>query len=364
MSAVGSGSETAGPGPLLEVRGLCKYYAAGRSLFGLAGGKGQVKAVDDVSFVVARGETFGLVGESGCGKTTIAKLVLRIEKPSSGQIFFDGVDVATLSGRALLGYRRSVQAVFQDPFGSLSPRMRVGDIIGEPLEIHTSKSKAQIATRVADVLELVGLRPEHSRLFPHEFSGGQRQRIAIARALATDARLLVLDEAVSALDVSIRAQIITLLEQLQQDLEVSYLYIGHDLATVSHLSHRVGVMYLGRLCESGESLTVATEPSHPYAQALFAAALPYHPDEQHPAPPMTGEVPSALNIPSGCRFHPRCPHSFDSCAVAEPTLVQLSAAHWASCHLLDPAQDAAQHSPPDAAVADRLSIPPLDGRSD
>ncbi len=333
-------ADTAAANPVLEVRNLTKYYAAGRSLFGLGGSKGQVKAVDDVSFVVARGETFGLVGESGCGKTTIAKLILRIEAPTRGHIFFDGLDVATLSGRALLTYRRSVQAVFQDPFGSLSPRMRVRDIIGEPLEIHTSNTKAQIGTRVAEVLELVGMRPDHARLFPHEFSGGQRQRIAIARALATDARLMVLDEAVSALDVSIRAQIITLLEQLQQDLGVSYLYIGHDLATVSHLSHRVGVMYLGRLCEIGESLTVATGPQHPYTQALFAAALPHHPDEQRHAPPVSGEVPSALNIPNGCRFHPRCPHAFDRCTTDEPMMVQLDATHRASCHLLTPAGDA------------------------
>ncbi|MFN0026598.1 MAG: ABC transporter ATP-binding protein [Acidimicrobiales bacterium] len=342
---------------VLEVRNLAKYYAAGRSLFGRGRGKGQVKAVDDVSFSVARGETFGLVGESGCGKTTIAKLILRIEAPTSGHIFFDGVDVATLSGRALLGYRRSVQAVFQDPYGSLSPRMRVRDIIGEPLEIHTSKTKAEIGDRVGEVLELVGMRPDHARLFPHEFSGGQRQRIAIARALATDARLLVLDEAVSALDVSIRAQIITLLEQLQQDLGVSYLYIGHDLATVSHLSHRVGVMYLGRLCEIGESLTVATEPQHPYTQALFAAALPYHPDEQRSAPPVTGEVPSALNIPSGCRFHPRCPHAFDRCAAEEPAMVQLGATHRASCHLLSRTQDAAP-GPANATGADRSQPAP------
>ncbi len=319
---------------VLEVDGLTKYYPAGKSFLGVGGRSGHVKAVDDVSFSIGVGETFGLVGESGCGKTTIAKLILRIEPPTAGHIRFDGVDVASLSGKALLQYRRSVQAVFQDPFGSLSPRMRVRDIVGEPLEIHTSKTKHEITTRVHEVLELVGMRPEHARLFPHEFSGGQRQRIAIARALATSARLLVLDEAVSALDVSIRAQIITLLEQLQSELGVSYLYIGHDLATVSHLSHRVGVMYLGRLCEVGESITVATRPEHPYTQALFASALPYHPDQQRESAPVTGEVPSALNLPSGCRFHPRCPQAMAHCSQTEPAMVELGPGHHASCHLL------------------------------
>jgi oligopeptide/dipeptide ABC transporter ATP-binding protein len=279
------------------------------------------------------------VGESGCGKTTIAKLILRIEQPSGGTIRFDGLDVSTLSGKALLAYRRDVQAVFQDPYGSLSPRMRVHDIVGEVLEIHTKMTKGQITSRVHDVLELVGMRPEHARLFPHEFSGGQRQRVAIARALATEARLLVLDEAVSALDVSIRAQVITLLEQLQEDLGVSYLYIGHDLATVSHLAHRVGVMYLGRLCEVGDGIVVATEPTHPYTQALFASALPHRPGEDRPSAPVTGEVPSALNIPHGCRFHPRCPYALPKCSEVEPVMIELARGHRASCHLLDGGDD-------------------------
>jgi oligopeptide/dipeptide ABC transporter ATP-binding protein len=326
--------------PLLEVEGLAKHYAAGKSLLGLGRGRGSIRAVDGVSFSIGRGETFGLVGESGCGKTTIAKLILRIEPPTAGAIRFDGVDVSGLSGKALLGYRRAVQAVFQDPFGSLSPRMRVRDIIGEVLEIHTTMTKAQISARVNEVLELVGMRADHARLFPHEFSGGQRQRIAIARALATEARLLVLDEAVSALDVSIRAQVITLLEQLQGELGVSYLYIGHDLATVSHLAHRVGVMYLGQLCEVGDSTVVATEPSHPYTQALFASALPHRPGEQRPSAPVTGEVPSALNIPHGCRFHPRCPFAMERCSTTEPAVTELRNGHRASCHLLDSTDDA------------------------
>ncbi|MEZ5260781.1 MAG: ATP-binding cassette domain-containing protein [Acidimicrobiales bacterium] len=275
------------------------------------------------------------VGESGCGKTTIAKLILRIEPPTNGRILFDGVDVATLSGKALLAYRRNVQAVFQDPYGSLSPRMRVRDIIGEVLEIHTSMTRQQIDTRVQEVLELVGLRPEHARFFPHEFSRGQRQRIAIARALAADARLLVLDEAVSALDVSIRAQVITLLEELQENLGVSYLYIGHDLATVAHLSHRVGVMYLGRLCEVGDAIAVSTNPQHPYAKALFASALPARPGDDRSQPPVQGEVPSALHLPSGCRFHPRCPLAVERCREVEPTLETDAGGHAVSCHLVE-----------------------------
>ena len=339
---------------VLEIEGLSKYFAAGRSLFGL-GATGQVKAVDDVSFSIATGETFGLVGESGCGKTTIAKLILRIETPTKGTIRFRGSDVSTLSGKALLDYRRNVQAVFQDPFGSLSPRMRVHDIIGEPLEVHTTKTKGAITQRVHEVLDLVGMRPEHARLFPHEFSGGQRQRTAIARALATDARLLVLDEAVSALDVSIRAQIITLLEQLQTELGVSYLYIGHDLATVSHLAHRVGVMYLGRLCEVGESLSIATEPQHPYTQALFASALPYHPDQQRASAPVAGEVPSALHLPTGCRFHPRCPSAMAQCSTVEPIMIELSVGHHASCHLLGPNASGTDRQP--AAGVDAARTP-------
>ncbi len=238
-----------------------------------------------------------------------------------------------MQGTDLMRYRREVQVVFQDPYSSLSPRMRVGDIIAEPLEIHTDLSREALAERVAEVLELVGLQPDLARLFPHEFSGGQRQRIAIARALATHTRLIVLDEAVSALDVSIRAQIMNQLEELQRRLGVSYLFIGHDLATVAHISDRIAVMYLGQIVELADSLELCAKPLHPYTQALFTAALPSHPDERHEKLQITGEVPSALNPPCGCRFHPRCPQAMPQCAVEPPRRKEVAPGHMVACHL-------------------------------
>lgn len=317
--------------PLLEVQHLKKHFPVGGFLSSRV--RGWVKAVDDISFTIAHKETLGLVGESGCGKTTTSKLILAAEPVTAGHIFFEGEDIVGVNGKQLMDYRRKVQVVFQDPFSSLSPRMRVEGIIGEPIETHEKVSGAELRRRVGELLELVGLRPDMGRLFPHEFSGGQRQRIAIARALATNAQLIVLDEPVSALDVSIRAHIIDLLEGIQQRLGVSYLFIGHDLAAVAHISHRIAVMYLGKIVEVAESMELCNHPLHPYTKALFAASLPSHPDEEREEIVLTGEVPSALNPPSGCRFHPRCPFVMDQCSGEVPVLEEVAPQHWVACYL-------------------------------
>lgn len=317
--------------PLLEVRDLKKHFPVGSSLLGKP--RGWVKAVDGIGFTIDSGETLGLVGESGCGKTTTSKLVLAAEEPTAGTIEFEGRNLAGLTGPELRDYRRKVQVVFQDPFSSLNPRMRVGDIIGEPLAAHERLSSRDVRARVDELLELVGLRLDVARLFPHEFSGGQRQRLAIARALSTNARLIVLDEPVSALDVSIRAHIISLLEEIQRRLAVSYLFIAHDLAAVSHLSHQTAVMYLGKLVEVTDSLELCRTPLHPYTKALFAASLPSHPDEPREEIVLTGEVPSAFNPPSGCHFHPRCPFVMPRCSQEEPKLAEVSPGHRVACHL-------------------------------
>jgi oligopeptide/dipeptide ABC transporter ATP-binding protein len=317
--------------PVLEVRGLTKHFPTRAGLF--RRGATWVRAVDGVDFAIHPGETLGLIGESGCGKTTTSKLILLQEAPTAGTIAFEGRDIAGLGGQDLMEYRRAVQVVFQDPFSSLSPRMRVQDIIAEPLEIHTDLPRAGIFQRVQEVLQLVGLQPDVATLFPHEFSGGQRQRIAIARALATSTRLIVLDEPVSALDVSVRAQIINQLEHLQRTLGVSYLFIGHDLATVAHISHRIAVMYLGKIVEAADSDALCARPMHPYTQALFAAALPSHPDDPPPERVIAGEVPSALALPSGCRFHPRCPAAMPVCSEVEPLLKPREGGGEVACHL-------------------------------
>jgi oligopeptide/dipeptide ABC transporter ATP-binding protein len=314
---------------VLEAAGLSKHFPARRGLFGA---RGVVRAVDGISFRVESGQTLGVVGESGCGKTTTAKLVLGLEEPTGGGIRFEGHDLQTLDAVGRRHYRKSVQAVFQDPFASLNPRMRVGAIIAEPLVTNEPLTKGEVEKRVLNLLDLVALPGRSADLFPHEFSGGQRQRIAIARALALSPKLVVLDEPVSALDVSIRAQILNLLRDLQAQLGLSYLFIAHDLAAVAHMSHTIVVMYLGKIVESGEAQTLVRAPKHPYTAALFSAALPSRPSERREEIILAGEVPSPLNPPSGCHFHPRCPHAMAKCAKVAPGLADV-AGRMVSCHL-------------------------------
>jgi len=318
--------------PLLWVQNLKKHFPVTHGLL-LMKTIGQVKAVDDISFTLQQGETLALVGESGCGKTTTAKLILRLEQPTSGQVFIDGKDVHALSGNDLKEYRTMVQAVFQDPWSSLSPRMRVRNIIAEPLVINQKVSRAEVEERVKEVLASVGLRPEQANLYPHEFSGGQRQRIAMASALISHPKLIILDEPVSALDVSIRAQIMNLLVDLQQQYDVSYLVIAHHLATTRYMAHEVAVMYLGKIVEKAKTEELFTNPLHPYTKALFSAALPSHPDIEREEIILQGEVPSPINPPSGCRFHPRCPMAMPECATIEPIEKEVTPGHMVACHL-------------------------------
>jgi oligopeptide/dipeptide ABC transporter ATP-binding protein len=317
---------------LLAVDHLKKHFPVTKGLV-LTKVVGWVKAVDGVSFTVQAGETFSLVGESGCGKTTTAKVILRLEQPTAGSVRFQNHDLTALSGMPLQEYRASVQALFQDPYGSLNPRMRISTIVGEPLVVNRQMSRQDIQDRVRELLHLVGLHPRAANLYPHEFSGGQRQRIALARALALNPRLIVLDEPVSALDVSIRAQIMNLLKDLQRQLGLAYLLIAHHLGTVRYMSHRVGVMYLGQLVEKAPAEDLFVKPLHPYTQALLAAALPSHPDAPRQKIILTGEVPSPLHPPSGCRFHPRCPHAMPACARVEPQLRPMNDGHEVACHL-------------------------------
>ncbi|MBI3513704.1 MAG: dipeptide ABC transporter ATP-binding protein [Proteobacteria bacterium] len=317
---------------VLEAAALTKHFNAKRTAFG--GSRGVVRAVDNISFAIEPGKTLGVVGESGCGKTTTANLVLGLEAPTGGAIRFEGRDLTALDAAGRRHYRKSVQAVFQDPYASLSPRMRVSEIIAEPLITNEVVAKDELRRRVLEVLDLVGLPARAADLFPHEFSGGQRQRIAIARALMLSPKLVVLDEPVSALDVSIRAQILNLLRDLQARLGLSYLFIAHDLAAVAHMSHTIMVMYLGKIVESGDARTLAMAPKHPYTQALFSAALPSHPDERRDEIILSGEVPSPLNPPDGCRFHPRCPHATARCGAEEPLLAPVEGRQVA-CHLFD-----------------------------
>ena len=315
---------------LLEVSALTKHFVVRRGALGWS--TGLVRAVDSISFVLPAGSTLGLVGESGCGKTTTSKLILGLERPTAGTIRFQGGDVHALGRGGEREYRRSVQAVFQDPYASLDPRMRVGSIVAEPLVINTTLDAAARHRRVAELLDVVGLPERAATLYPHEFSGGQRQRIAIARALALSPKLIVLDEPVSALDVSIRAQVLNLLTDLQKRLGVSYLFIAHDLAAVAHMSHAIAVMYLGRIVELGAADTVALTPKHPYTRALFAAAMPVDLDTPREQLTLVGEVPSPLAPPPGCHFHPRCPFAMERCAVQDPA-PRSHEGRLVACHL-------------------------------
>jgi oligopeptide transport system ATP-binding protein len=318
--------------PLLEAVDLTKHFPVKRGLFGR--GRGAVRAVDGISFVIEKGKTLGVVGESGCGKTTTARLVLGLEEPTAGSLRYEGEDLTTLDAAGRRRYRRGIQAVFQDPYASLNPRMRVGQIIMEPLITHERLEGADVRKRLERLLDLVGMPAKAASLFPHEFSGGQRQRIAIARSLSLSPSLVVLDEPVSALDVSIRAQILNLLRDLQAELGLAYLFIAHDLAAVAHMSHTIAVMYLGRIVELGDATTVALNSRHPYTRALFAAALPSHPDEKREEIVLAGEVPSPLNPPAGCHFHPRCPSVMDRCRGEEPKLRTIDGIRVA-CHLYE-----------------------------
>ena len=318
---------------LLEVDNVTKSFPVS-SFLGL-GSSRVVRAVNGASLTIESGETVGLVGESGSGKTTLARMVLGLEPVTSGEIRFLERPVSNQPQRKLGWYRRSVQAVFQDPYSALNRRMRVGDIIGEPLLVAKVGDRQRRRERVAEVMEQVGLSPAFARRFPHEFSGGQRQRIAIARALSVNPRLIVLDEPVSALDVSIRAQVLNLLKDLQERLGVSYLFIAHDLAVVQFMSHRVGVMYLGRIVEFAPSDELYKQPAHPYTRALLAAIPPNHPRNARQAAPLEGEIPNPINPPPGCTFHPRCPLAKERCRAEVPELREIATGRIVACHFAE-----------------------------
>ena len=318
--------------PLLEVQNLSVHFPVKQGVF--ARTSGSVKAVEDVSLTVGAGEAVGLVGESGCGKTTLGRAILRLIEPTGGQVRFDGEDITGLSAKELRVRRRQFQMIFQDPFSSLNPRLTVGQSIGEALDIHKlTPDRAARTARIGELLRSVGLASEHGERYPHEFSGGQRQRIGIARALAVEPRLIVCDEPVSALDVSVQAQVINLLQDLQRDRGLAYLFISHDLAVVEHLCQRVVVMYLGRVVEVGVTHEVCQAPKHPYTQALLSAVPVVDPDSKRQRIVLGGDVPSPINPPAGCPFHPRCPVAEARCRTELPALREVAPGRWAACHL-------------------------------
>ena len=325
---------TASDESLVRLEGIRKHFPVYRGNL-LRRMTGTVKAVDGISIKIMPGQTYSLVGESGCGKTTTSRMVLMADRPTEGSIYFDNRPMNRFTGAERRNFKASVQAVFQDPWSSLNPRMRVDQIISEPLVTHRSLSRAEVRSQVQELLQVVGLHPFHAERYPHEFSGGQRQRIAIARALSTRPKLIVLDEPVSALDVSIRAQILNLLKELQSTYNLSYLLIAHNLATVRYMSHTVGVMYLGKIVEESPPAELFTNAQHPYTRALISASLPAHPRQRREEIVLAGEVPSPLNPPGGCTFHPRCPFVMERCSVDIPLLKAYSSGHMTACHLYE-----------------------------
>lgn len=322
---------------LLQVEHLKQYFPAG----GMGKNRKFVKAVDDVSFFVNKGETLGLVGESGCGKTTTGRSILRLYEPTGGKITFDGnviLDVENKVKVDMLPYRQKMQMVFQDPYASLDPRMTVGDIVGEAIDIHKlAANKKERHDRIISMLEKVGLNSEHANRYPHEFSGGQRQRVGIARALAVNPQFIVCDEPISALDVSIQAQVVNMFEELQEQMGLTYLFIAHDLSVVRHISHRIGVMYLGTMVELAESYELNRHPLHPYTQTLLSAVPVPDPEVSRSRQRIVleGDIPSPMNPPSGCRFHTRCPYAMDKCKECVPKFKEYEKGHWVACHLLE-----------------------------
>ncbi|UBV44298.1 ATP-binding cassette domain-containing protein (plasmid) [Deinococcus taeanensis] len=335
------------PAALMDVRGLTKTFPVRQSLLARLQGQPRraVQALSDVHLSVVRGETLGIVGESGCGKSTLARCLVRLHEADSGAVRYEDLDVLRLRGPALRRYNRRVQMIFQDPYSSLNPRMTVGQMLREVLSVHRMRPAAEQPARIQELLTLVGLPAHAAGRYPHEFSGGQRQRVGIARALALEPECLIADELVSALDVSVQAQVVNLLLELQQRLGLTVLFVAHDLRLVRHLSHRVAVMYLGRVVEVAPTDALFSAPKHPYTQALLAAAPTLDPARRTAAPAITGELPSPLNVPGGCAFRTRCPHAFDRCAAERPALLRLDGGQEVACHLYDPLPQATGAGP-------------------
>jgi len=332
--APGSGTP-ADPEPIIEVRGLRKYYPVRGGVFGRQ--RGQVRAVEEVSLDLHRGETLGLVGESGCGKSTLGRTLMRLEEPTAGDVLYEGRDLAHASSRELFALRRNVQMIFQDPYSSLNPRITVGETVREPLDVHRLGTEEERRQRVDELLVAVGLSPEAKNRYPHEFSGGQRQRVGVARSLALDPKVIVADEPVSALDVSVQGQVLNLMVRFQRELGLTYLFISHDLSVVEYISDRVAIMYLGRLVEVGSTEQIFQRPSHPYTRALMEAVPVADPRRRRQTTPIRGETPSAVNPPEGCAFHPRCPFASEACHQSVPVLRPAGGdeGHRAACLRLD-----------------------------